>query len=146
MPCGNEWITGLAEMIVARITGILGLILMLVACSGESGAERRLLGPAKDCDAAVTSCQISEGNISVALTMGPNVKPLQPFTLSLLIDGGKVTPQSVVADFQMQGMDMETICKILEVSESNGRVLLHRARSTIREAINAHYGESKYSK
>lgn len=35
----------------------------------------------------------------------------------------------------MQGMDMETICKILEVSESNGRVLLHRARSRIQQAI-----------
>jgi RNA polymerase sigma-70 factor (ECF subfamily) len=35
----------------------------------------------------------------------------------------------------MQGMDMESICKILEVSESNGRVLIHRARSRIQAAI-----------
>ena len=38
----------------------------------------------------------------------------------------------------MQGMDMDTICKILEVSESNGRVLLHRARSSIQQAIDEH--------
>lgn len=38
----------------------------------------------------------------------------------------------------MQGFDMETICKILEVSESNGRVLLHRARSSIQQAIDEH--------
>jgi len=35
----------------------------------------------------------------------------------------------------MQGLDMETICKILEISESNGRVLLHRGRSSIQMAI-----------
>lgn len=38
----------------------------------------------------------------------------------------------------MQGMDMETICKILEVSESNARVLLHRARSWVQRAIEEH--------
>lgn len=35
----------------------------------------------------------------------------------------------------MQQLDMPSICKILEVSESNGRVLLHRARSRIQSAI-----------
>ncbi|NOX92072.1 MAG: RNA polymerase sigma factor [Gammaproteobacteria bacterium] len=35
----------------------------------------------------------------------------------------------------MQGLSMEVICKVLEVSESNGRVLLHRARSRIQMAI-----------
>lgn len=35
----------------------------------------------------------------------------------------------------MQNLDMESICKVLDVSESNGRVLLHRARSQVREAI-----------
>jgi RNA polymerase sigma-70 factor (ECF subfamily) len=39
----------------------------------------------------------------------------------------------------MQGMDMESICKILEVSESNGRVLLHRARSRLQVAIEEYY-------
>lgn len=43
--------------------------------------------------------------------------------------------RSVVALRDIQGLDMDSICKILDVSESNGRVLLHRARSQIREAI-----------
>ena len=43
--------------------------------------------------------------------------------------------RSVVSLRDIQGLDMDTICKILEVSESNARVLLHRARSQIREAI-----------
>lgn len=46
--------------------------------------------------------------------------------------------RTVVALRDVQGMDMDSICKILEVSESNGRVLLHRARSYIREAIDEH--------
>ncbi|HEB94562.1 MAG TPA: RNA polymerase sigma factor [Gammaproteobacteria bacterium] len=39
----------------------------------------------------------------------------------------------------MQGLDMESICKVLEVSESNGRVLLHRARHRIHAAIEEFY-------
>ncbi len=46
--------------------------------------------------------------------------------------------RSVISLRDIQGLDMETICKILDVSESNGRVLLHRARSSIREAIDEH--------
>jgi len=41
----------------------------------------------------------------------------------------------------MQGLSMEVICKVLEVSESNGRVLLHRARSRIQLAIEEHEGK-----
>lgn len=39
----------------------------------------------------------------------------------------------------MQGLDMDNICKILDVSESNGRVLLHRARNRIQAAIDEFY-------
>ncbi|WP_455206691.1 RNA polymerase sigma factor [Kaarinaea lacus] len=46
--------------------------------------------------------------------------------------------RTVVALRDIQGMDMESICKILDVSETNGRVLLHRARARIREAIDEH--------
>ena len=43
--------------------------------------------------------------------------------------------RSVVTLRDIQGLEMDAICKILDVSESNGRVLLHRARSQIRECI-----------
>jgi len=46
-----------------------------------------------------------------------------------------VIQRSIITLRDMQGLDMETICKILEVSESNARVMLHRARNHIREAI-----------
>lgn len=46
-----------------------------------------------------------------------------------------VAQRAVLTLRDMQGLEMEDICKILEVSESNARVLLHRARSWIRESI-----------
>jgi len=43
--------------------------------------------------------------------------------------------RSVVTLRDIQGLDMDAICKILDVSESNARVLLHRGRSQVRESI-----------
>lgn len=42
----------------------------------------------------------------------------------------------------MQGMDMQNLCKILEITESNARVLLHRARNHVRSAIEDHQERS----
>ena len=36
---------------------------------------------------------------------------------------------------EMEGIKMEEICKILDISESNSRVLLHRARARVWETI-----------
>jgi len=58
--------------------------------------------------------------ISTALT---SLSPIQRATVTLR---------------DMQGLSMEDICKVLEVSESNGRVLLHRARTHIQLAIEEH--------
>ena len=82
------------------------LSLLILACSSEKGEEHRLLGRAENCDAAITTCRVSAGDIVVSLSMGPDVRPLQPFLLNLNIEGGKVDAQSVVADFQMQEMEM----------------------------------------
>lgn len=49
---------------------------------------------------------------------------------------------AAIALRDMQGMDMDSICKILDVSESNGRVLLHRARNQLREAIDQFQGKT----
>ena len=46
-----------------------------------------------------------------------------------------VAQRAVLTLRDIQGLDMDDICKILDVSESNARVLLHRARSQIRETI-----------
>jgi len=54
------------------------------------------------------------------------------------LDSLPALQKSVITLRDIQGLDMESICKVLEVSESNGRVLLHRARSQIRETIDEH--------
>ena len=51
--------------------------------------------------------------------------------------------QAAITLRDMHGLDMESICKILEVSESNARVLLHRARSQLREAIDQFQGKTQ---
>ena len=46
--------------------------------------------------------------------------------------------QTIISLRDMEGMEMSEICKILDVSESNSRVLLHRARTKIWRAIEKH--------
>ena len=43
--------------------------------------------------------------------------------------------RSVLTLRDMQALEMQEICKILDISESNARVLLHRARNFVRESI-----------
>lgn len=43
--------------------------------------------------------------------------------------------RSVLTLRDLQALEMQDICKILDISESNARVLLHRARSVVRESI-----------
>ncbi len=40
----------------------------------------------------------------------------------------------------IEGMDGEEVCHVLQISESNQRVLLHRARARVRRALEAHFG------
>ncbi len=39
---------------------------------------------------------------------------------------------------EFEGLEMEEICKILDIGESNSRVLLHRARNRLWETIDQH--------
>ena len=48
--------------------------------------------------------------------------------------------QTILSLRDMDGMSMEEICKILEISESNSRVLLHRARTKVFLAIEKFQG------
>jgi len=48
--------------------------------------------------------------------------------------------QSIISLRDMEGMSMLEICKILDITESNSRVLLHRARAKIWQVIEKYQG------
>ena len=89
-----------------RSISLLILLLLLTGCNNQGEIALRQLGVSSGCDAALTTCVVNDGELTVSLRMGPGVKPLQPFPLTLVISGGEIEEQSVVVDFQMQGMDM----------------------------------------
>jgi len=98
---------------------VMIVAMVLVACSGGGESERKLLGTADDCDAAVASCHIDTGAIQLTLSLGPGVKPLVAFPVHLTVTGGELAEQSVVVDFQMQGMDMGMNRYRLQQTESS---------------------------
>ena len=46
----------------------------------------------------------------------------------------------VVTLRDIEGLSSEEVCSVLEISESNQRVLLHRGRSRLRQAIETGFG------
>ena len=51
--------------------------------------------------------------------------------------------RAVITLRDLQGLDSVEACNALEISESNQRVLLHRARSRVRRALEHLYAEGK---
>ena len=56
------------------------------------------------------------------------------------IDKLPLIQQTILSLRDMDGMSMQEICKILEISDSNSRVLLHRARIKVFQAIEKFQG------
>jgi len=64
-------------------------------------------------------------------------------TMALLekaIDELPLNQQAVVTLRDIEELRAAAVCNILELSETNQRVLLHRARSKVRRALEKHYG------
>jgi RNA polymerase sigma-70 factor, ECF subfamily len=51
-----------------------------------------------------------------------------------------VAQRTVIALRDVEGWSSEEVCEALEISAGNQRILLHRARSRVRTAIEAYYG------
>ena len=49
-----------------------------------------------------------------------------------------LTQQTVIRMRDVEGYSAEEVCATLDISEANQRVLLHRARSRVRSALEEH--------
>jgi RNA polymerase sigma-70 factor, ECF subfamily len=72
----------------------------------------------------------------------PHEALTQGETLKVLLGAIETLPpaqRTVIALRDIQGCDAEEVCALLDVSEGNQRVLLHRARSKVRAALERHF-------
>ena len=56
------------------------------------------------------------------------------------IDGLPGTQRAVISLRDVEGWSSEEVCEALELTPGNQRVILHRARGVVRNAIEAYYG------
>ena len=49
--------------------------------------------------------------------------------------------QQVITLRDIEGWTSEDVCNVLTISETNQRVLLHRARSHVRSALESHFND-----
>ncbi len=71
----------------------------------------------------------------------PEQALLQRETLKVVTDAIEELPplqRSVIAMRDLQGCGPEDVCSVLEISDGNQRVLLHRARSRVRAQLEKH--------
>ena len=62
--------------------------------------------------------------------------------LSAAISTLSPNQQTVITLRDIEGWDPDEVCNALEISETNQRVLLHRARSKVRGALEAYFEEA----
>jgi RNA polymerase sigma-70 factor, ECF subfamily len=62
-------------------------------------------------------------------------------TIQRAIEALPSNQRAVVALRDVEGLEPDEICNIIEISETNERVLLHRARSKLRRVLEQHFGK-----
>jgi RNA polymerase sigma-70 factor (ECF subfamily) len=60
--------------------------------------------------------------------------------IAAAIDELPMAQRTVISLRDVEGWSSEDVCEALEISAGNQRILLHRARSTVRTAIEGYYG------
>ncbi|MDR4493242.1 MAG: sigma-70 family RNA polymerase sigma factor [Nitrospirales bacterium] len=65
-------------------------------------------------------------------------------TIEAAIAALPLTQRQVITLRDLEGMSSEDICNILDISETNQRVLLHRARTKVRQSLNHYLAQEKH--
>lgn len=65
--------------------------------------------------------------------------------LTAAIDALPDVQRTVISLRDVQGLDSNEVCALLDISEGNQRVLLHRARSKVRASLEGYYTSSEAS-
>jgi RNA polymerase sigma-70 factor (ECF subfamily) len=76
----------------------------------------------------------------------PEERLLAGETRALILDTIEQLPsnqRAVITLRDIEGFDADDVCNVLELSDTNQRVLLHRARSKVRRALEQYLGEVK---
>jgi RNA polymerase sigma-70 factor (ECF subfamily) len=60
--------------------------------------------------------------------------------IAAAISGLPVAQRTVIALRDVEGWSSEEVCEALEITAGNQRILLHRARSRVRQALEDYYG------
>jgi RNA polymerase sigma-70 factor (ECF subfamily) len=63
-------------------------------------------------------------------------------TIRLAIDNLPPNQSAIVTLRDIEGLGSKEVCAMLEISEGNQRVLLHRARSSLRQSLETTFGRS----
>jgi RNA polymerase sigma-70 factor, ECF subfamily len=63
-------------------------------------------------------------------------------TIRLALDDLPPNQRAIVTLRDIEGLGSKEVCEMLEISEGNQRVLLHRARSSLRQSLETTFGRS----
>jgi RNA polymerase sigma-70 factor (ECF subfamily) len=123
------------------------IIGILVNRARSSGAREHRCMPVASDPATVAASRFDEGAcwISAPQFFTEDVEDrlstqglLQTIRSSL--DTLPASQRHVVTLRDVEGLDSKEVCELLEISEGNQRILLHRARSRLRKAVVADFG------
>jgi RNA polymerase sigma-70 factor (ECF subfamily) len=123
------------------------LIAILVNRARSTGAREYRTVPVAPQEATVDASRFDEG--------GHWISPPQHFTqdvedrvsagglskrIRLSLDELPVRQRQVVTLRDVEGLTSKEVCELLEITEGNQRILLHRGRSRLREELEAEFG------
>lgn len=115
--------------------------------SSLSDLDRNLDEPAVDPDRFFPTDSQTPGHWASPPTNWndlPEKRLLSQETMACILSAAEALPPSqraVITLHDMEGWTAEEICNVLAISETNQRVLLHRARSKVRRALEQYFAE-----